>query len=189
MARVQVLVAAGAGDRIGPQLSEWFLGRVKEHGWFDPSTVVELTSALLPVLEEPSHPVLRQSPGPAVRDWAATVAAADAFVFVLPEYNRGFTGVLKNALDLLDHEWRYKPVGFVGYGPAAGGQLAVQAVIPVLTALRMMPVADVVAVPVPDRLDDAGRVQPDDSMVAAAGALLGELQRLTEAFLTIRAAE
>lgn len=34
----------------------------------------------------------------------------------MPEYNAGFTAPLKNALDYLYLEWRYKPVGFVSYG-------------------------------------------------------------------------
>jgi NAD(P)H-dependent FMN reductase len=189
MARLLVVVAAGTGDRIGPQLAEWFAARVKEHGWFDPPATIELASAVLPLLEEPSHPVLRTEPGAAVRHWAATVAAADAFAIVLPEYNRGYPGVLKNALDLLDHEWRHKPVALVAYGPTAAGQLAVQALIPVLTALRMVPIADVVAAPMPARLDQAGRLHPDDTMTTTARTQLAELHRLTKALLPLRTQE
>jgi NAD(P)H-dependent FMN reductase len=53
--------------------------------------------------------------------WSATVAAADAVVFVMPEYNRTFTAPLKNALDYLYYEWNYKPVGLVSYGGVSGG--------------------------------------------------------------------
>jgi len=34
----------------------------------------------------------------------------------MPEYNHGFTAPLKNAIDFLHNEWRYKPVGLVSYG-------------------------------------------------------------------------
>jgi NAD(P)H-dependent FMN reductase len=46
---------------------------------------------------------------------------ADAFVFVTPEYNHGYSAALENAIDHLYNEWQHKPVGFVSYGatPAA----------------------------------------------------------------------
>ena len=37
--------------------------------------------------------------------------AADAFVFVMPEYNHGFNAPLKNAIDYLHQEWQHKPAG------------------------------------------------------------------------------
>ncbi|WP_420309189.1 NADPH-dependent FMN reductase [Streptomyces sp. YS-B37] len=36
-------------------------------------------------------------------------------MFVLPEYNYGYDAELKNAIDYLHQEWRYKPVGLVSY--------------------------------------------------------------------------
>ena len=52
--------------------------------------------------------------------------AADAVVMVTAEYNYGYPAALKNAIDYLHHEWRYKPVGFVSYGGVAAGTRAVQ---------------------------------------------------------------
>jgi NAD(P)H-dependent FMN reductase len=55
------------------------------------------------------------------RDWSAKVAEADAFVFVMPEYNFGCNAELKKAIDYLHREWQYKPVGLVSYGGVSGG--------------------------------------------------------------------
>src|ERR671925_90511 len=55
------------------------------------------------------------------KTWSAIVDAADAVVLVMPEYNRTFSAPLKNALDYLYEEWRYKPVGIVSYGGVSGG--------------------------------------------------------------------
>ena len=44
------------------------------------------------------------------------IVAADAVLFVTPEYNHGPPGSLKNALDFLFKEWCNKSAGFVGYG-------------------------------------------------------------------------
>jgi multimeric flavodoxin WrbA len=46
----------------------------------------------------------------------------DGYVFVTPEYNFGYPAVLKNAFDHIYHEWNNKPVAFISYGGAAGGQ-------------------------------------------------------------------
>ena len=45
------------------------------------------------------------------RAGARASTAADAFVFVTPEYNHGPTPALVNALDFVFQEWGYKPVG------------------------------------------------------------------------------
>ena len=60
------------------------------------------------------------------RRWSASVEAADAFVFVTPEYNYGPPPSLLNALNYLYQEWNYKPVAFVSYGGMSGGLRAVQ---------------------------------------------------------------
>ena len=70
--------------------------------------------------------------------WAASVTRADAFVFVIPEYNHSFNAATKNAIDYLHREWRYKPVGVVSYGGAAMGTRAVQALKPVFAALKLI---------------------------------------------------
>ncbi len=60
----------------------------------------------------------------------------------MPEYNHSYNAALKNALDYLNREWAYKPVGFVSYGGVSGGLRAVQAIKPVVAALRMTPRAE-----------------------------------------------
>ena len=63
--------------------------------------------------------------------------AADAFVFVTPEYNHGYPASLKNAIDYLNQEWRYKPVGFVSYGGVAAGTRSVEQLQQVVTAVKL----------------------------------------------------
>ena len=61
-------------------------------------------------------------------------------MFLLPEYNRGYPAVLKNALDHLWYEWNSKPLGLVGYGGAAGGARALQQIRQVAMELELVPV-------------------------------------------------
>ena len=55
----------------------------------------------------------------AVKDFKAKVKAADAVLFVSPEYNYSVPGVLKNAIDwgsrpYPDHSWAGKPAAIMG---------------------------------------------------------------------------
>ncbi len=59
------------------------------------------------------------------------IRAADAVIFVTPEYNRSMPGVLKNALDHAsrpygDSAWAGKPAGVIGVSPGAAGTAMAQ---------------------------------------------------------------
>jgi NAD(P)H-dependent FMN reductase len=109
-------------------------------------------------------------------------------VWVIPEYNFGFTAPLKNAIDYLHDEWFYKPVGLVSYGGVVGGTRAAQMIKPVLAVLRMVPVGPAVAIPFVGRLvDDDGEIDANETMGQAAAAMLVELERVERALRTLRA--
>jgi chromate reductase len=59
------------------------------------------------------------NPPPKIVELKAGVRAADAILFVTPEYNYSIPGVLKNAIDLAsrpygDNAWNAKPVALAG---------------------------------------------------------------------------
>jgi len=65
-------------------------------------------------------------PPQTVRDFRARVAAADALLFVTPEYNRSVPGFLKNAIDVGSRPagksvWQGKPGAVVSDSPGALG--------------------------------------------------------------------
>lgn len=140
---------------------------------------VDLAEYDLPFMDEPNHPRLRKYEHEHTRRWSARVAAADAFILVMPEYNHGFNAPLKNALDYLHHEWRHKPVGLVSYGGISAGTRAAQMIKQVLLALRMHVVTEAVTIPfVATLIDDAGRFHVNGSLEDAAAAMLAELSRV-----------
>ncbi|MEK5794397.1 NADPH-dependent FMN reductase, partial [Acinetobacter nosocomialis] len=57
---------------------------------------------------------------PKQQEWADKIAQADAFIFISPEYNHGYSPALKNALDYLGKEWSGKPASFISYGVTYG---------------------------------------------------------------------
>jgi NAD(P)H-dependent FMN reductase len=140
-------------------------------------------------MDEPEHPRFARYVHEHTKRWSARVAAADAFVFVTPEYNHGYNAPLKNAIDYLHHEWEHKPVGFVSYGGVAAGTRAVQQLKPVVTVLRMTPLSDAVYIPwVHQHLDEERRFQPSGAMETAATAMLEALERYEAALRPLRAA-
>ena len=188
MPTLQIVIASTRPGRRGLPVAQWFIGRAREHAGFE-LDVVDLAEFRLPFMDEPSHPRLRQYIHEHTRAWSARVDAADAFVFVTPEYNFGFNAPLKNALDYLHHEGQYKPLGFVSYGGIAAGTRSVQMLKQVTTALKMMPLFEAVNIPfVAQFIDDEGRVQANATMETAADAMLDELVRTEAALRPLRAA-
>ena len=73
------------------------------------------------------------------------LAAADAFVFVTPEYNHSFPASLKNAIDWHNEQWHAKPVAFVSYGGLSGGLRAVEQLRVVMAELNAMTIRNTVS--------------------------------------------
>lgn len=190
MAKLEIIVASTRPGRVGLPIGQWVAAEAVAHGGFTEVELVDLAEVNLPFMDEPNHPRLAQYTHQHTRDWSAKVAEADAFVFVTPEYNYGFTAPLKNAIDYLHHEWHYKPVGLVSYGGVAAGARAAQMLKQVVTTLRMTPTVEAVSIPfVAQFIDEEENVVPNDIMVASAKAMFEELARVSEALLPLRADE
>ena len=122
-----VIIASTRPSRVGIHVARWVHEVAEGHGGFA-ARLVDLKEVGLPFLDEPKHPRLREYEHEHTRRWSAIVEAADAYVFVTPEYNHGPTPALMNAIDAVFHEWACKPVAFVSYGGVSGGLRAVQTV-------------------------------------------------------------
>jgi len=75
---------------------------------------------------------LWENPPAAVLRLKAEIKAADALLFVTPEYNRSIPALIKNTLDWASRPsgqsvWPGKPAGVVGASPGAIGTAAAQA--------------------------------------------------------------
>ena len=181
---LQVIIASTRPGRVGPAIAQWFYDIAKHYEQFDVE-LIDLATFELPIFDEPSHPIIGKYEHDHTKRWAASVARADAFVFVIPEYNHSYNAAVKNAIDFLHHEWRYKPTGLVSYGGAAMGVRAVQALKPILAALRMF-YAGEVTIPMTITPVIDGVFEGNEVLVNSAKALLNELSILTPALQPIR---
>ena len=157
---VLVIVASTRARRIGPQIAGWVaeIGRETVAAAFEP---VDLRDWPLPMDDEPGVPAVHGYAAAHTQAWSRKIAAADAFVFVTPQYNWGYPAPLKNALDHLYREWAAKPAMIVTYGGHGGGKCAAQ-LRQVLKGLKMKPVATMPALTLAhDRIKaNTGEIEP-----------------------------
>lgn len=183
--RLAIVVASTRPERVGPHIAAWVEQRAVEHDQFD-VRVIDLAELALPLLDEPSHPSLRQYTKDHTWRWSRLVEASDAFIFVVPEYNSGYSAALKNALDYLFSEWHHKPAAFVSYGGISGGLRGVQQAKQVLAALKMTPVLDAVTIPfVSAHLRD-GEFEASAQMESSLKGVFDELRRYSQALAPLR---
>ena len=182
---LQVIIGSTRPGRNGEAIAKWFVEQAEAHGGFTVE-LVDLATFNLPVFNEPHHPRSGRYEHEATKQWAATIARADAYVFVIPEYNHSFNGAIKNAIDYLHNEWKYKVYGALSYGGASMGLRATQALKPVLTALRLFHAGDL-PIPLMQTPVVDGVFAGNDVSVEAAKLLMDELVSLTAQTAALRA--
>jgi NAD(P)H-dependent FMN reductase len=185
MPKLHVVITSTRPGRGGLPVGKWFEGRARAHASFE-VTLVDLAEVSLPFLDEPKHPRFAQYEHEHTKRWSAIVSAADAFVFVTPEYDYGMPATLLNALHFLFNEWHYKPVGFVSYGGVSGGTRGVQMAKQVITSLKMMPLPEAVTIPFYVKSIEDGVFKGDKVQEDAGKVMLDELLRWTNALEVLR---
>jgi NAD(P)H-dependent FMN reductase len=181
-----IVVGSVRPGRVGLPIAEWVRGEAEKFGGFD-IDFVDLAELALPFMDEPMHPRLQQYSKPHTIAWSERVAAADAFVFVTPEYNYSYSPALKNALDFLNQEWWMKPVGFVSYGGVSSGTRGVVALLPSIVALGLVRVGANVELTFGGKQVVDGVFEPQEKELTILGHELAELARLAEGLKPLRA--
>ncbi len=156
--RIGVILASTRNGRRGERFASWVCRLLKER----PGVEVEL----LDLREYPIGAYAHEQMPSAVektyvdetsRRWSEKIHGLDGYVIVTPEYNHGYPGNLKNAIDHVHTGWWYKPVAFVSYGGSASGARAVEQLRSVAVEVRMVPVRGEVNLRLIGlELDDAG---------------------------------
>jgi len=187
--KLHVIIFSTRPGRVGPSVAQWFAGFAAKYETFDTS-LVDLADFNLPVYDEPQHPRLQNYQHEHTKRWSASVSAADAYVFVTPEYNYCPPPSFVNALNYVYKEWNYKPCGFVSYGGVSGGLRAVQMEKQLVTTLKMMPMVESVAVPMVATLLDESKVFTSNPLIDnSAHAMLAELHKWAVALKPMRHTE
>jgi len=181
--KLEVIIASTRPGRLGDQIGKWFADYAATHSDFEVS-VADLAEINLPLFNEAAHPMTGVYAHDHTKAWSKRIASADAFVVITPEYNYTMPPALMNAIDYLNREWKYKPVGFVGYG-IAGGVRAVQAEKLIFANLSAMPVGPTVSLMGVHRPATETYV-PEERHEQAADKMLAELTLWAEALQGMR---
>lgn len=143
---LMVIVASVREGRKGRAVADWYAAEAEKHAGFEVK-VADLKELDLPLMSEPNHPRMKNYTQEKTWEWSRIIDGADAFAFVMPEYNHGLVAPLSNAIDTLSQEWNFKPATIVSYGGLSGGQRAAQELRLRLSALSVVAMSGQVALP------------------------------------------
>ncbi|MYT97318.1 MULTISPECIES: NAD(P)H-dependent oxidoreductase [unclassified Streptomyces] len=163
--RTAVVVASVRGGRLAPDVAGWFtaLAGLRDDLELD---VIDLADHELPGSLDAQDPVALAL--------APRLAGAEAFVLIVPEYNRGVPGPLKTFIDSFQTEWQAKPVGYVSYGLSlSGGVRAVEQLRQIYGEFHAVSMKDAVFFPrVLDHYDARGAFPAEPEGAQAAAKLM-----------------
>lgn len=148
MIKIQVILGSTRPNRQSEKVGNWVLEQISKNPEIT-AELIDLKDWPLPFYNESSS--LTSLKGELsveiAKKWGEKIKEADGYIIVTPEYNHGYSAVLKNALDYAYYEWNNKPIAFVGYGGSVGGGRAVEQLRLVAIELQMAPIRNAVFIP------------------------------------------
>lgn len=183
--KLNIIVGSTRPGRIGLPIAKWFTEAVSKDARYAP-TLVDLADINLPIFDEPKHPLMQDYQHEHTKKWSAINAAADAFVFVTPEYDYFPPASLINAITYLSKEWNYKAAGLVSYGGVSGGLRSAQALKLMLTAVKMMPLPEGVQIPFGGKQIHDGVFASNELIDLSVKNMLDELAKWSGALASLR---
>jgi NAD(P)H-dependent FMN reductase len=154
-------------------------GRKSEHvAKFMAAEIAKQENVETEIVDILNIPLPKDDAGEHIKDpvFSKIAMKADAFVIVAPEYNHGYPGMLKHALDTNLKEYIHKAVGVCGVsaGPF-GGTRVIENMLPVLRELGFVTIFwDVNFSIVQKAFDESGKLL-DEAYVKRAEKFINEL--------------
>jgi NAD(P)H-dependent FMN reductase len=191
--RIAVIVGSTRPTRFADIPAQWILKQARARGDMDVE-LVDLRDHSLPFFDELASNLWAPSRNPEAVRWQETIGRFDGYIFVVAEYNRSITGVLKNALDQAYREWNRKPFTAIGYG-SVGGARAIEHLRLIGIELQMVPTHQAVHIGAGDfmAVHPAFGKRPieeiEANLLAGAKTALDELVWWAKATMAAKAAE
>ena len=181
MTNLMIILGSVREGRVGEPIADWVRAVAEADSRFTVD-FADLAEIALPLMDEPHHPRQGKYTKAHTIAWSERVAAADAFIFLVPEYNHSYSPAIKNALDYLAVEWSRKPVGFVNWGGVSGGTRAQVALKPVVDCLGMVLTRSLLEINFPHQhVSEEGVFEPSEAKQKALQEQLDELAALAVA--------
>ena len=118
MINISIILASTRIGRQSHKPAKYLLGKLNEISGIN-AELLDLAEYNFPILDErlAYHP----NPSDKLKEFSAKLTASDSIIFVSPEYNSGYSGVLKNTVDYFRAEFGKKPIGVVAVSAGALG--------------------------------------------------------------------
>jgi NAD(P)H-dependent FMN reductase len=148
--------------------------------------LLDLRELNLPMMEERLR--FRNDAGPNLLEFSNKIGRAESILIVTPEYSGGYPGVLKNALDYLRPECKWKPFGIITVSAAmTGGILCLNALRQVILQMGGVPIpASLLVSKVQEAFDSEGN-PTDPAFHQRAQVYFDEFLWFTEALAVQKA--
>lgn len=171
--RVLVILGSVRQGRMSERVATFVISRLVAAAGVSVE-LIDLRALDFPIMEERlSH---TDTPPPGVAELGQKIAGADALVVVSPEYNHGYPGVLKNALDYFYKEYRRKPIALVTVSSGGhGGVNAWAQLVTVLVNVGALVVPKTLAVSHVERSFAEDGTALDEAYVKRAESMIEEL--------------
>ncbi len=111
--RILVFYGSYRANRMGIRLADFIVEGLRGRG--ESVEFIDAKSVDLPMLDRMYKEYPEGTAPPAMAALAAKIRAADAFVFVVGEYNWGMQPGLKNLTDHFLEEWFWRPAAIASY--------------------------------------------------------------------------
>jgi NAD(P)H-dependent FMN reductase len=183
--KLNIIVGSTRPGRAGPVIAKWMHDAAVAHGKFAVE-LVDLATFELPLLDEAAHPATRNYANETTKRWSASVASADAYLFVTPEYDYFAPAAVVNAIQVLLHEWTYKPAGVLSYGGVSGGLRSAQVLRQLLSNVNVHAIPQVVPVQFFSQFITDGVFRPNEQTQTGVSGMLDELHKWARALKTLR---
>jgi NAD(P)H-dependent FMN reductase len=177
VSKIGIIISSTRTQRFGEKAARWIHGIASRRDDLEVE-IVDLRDYPLPFFEGAS-PLYAPVTDEVAQRWGRKMAELDGYLFVVAEYNRSITGVLKNALDWAYLEYNRKPAAYLGYG-SLGAARAVEQLRLISVELQMAPTCTGVHIAGADAyaliLQGSSFDEIDSSQLAAAAdRMLNEL--------------
>jgi azobenzene reductase len=175
MSPLKVIVILGSvrRGRNSDRVATFVMNRLQATGEIA-AELVDLKALNLPIMEERLGRIEPTPPG--VAELGASIENADALIVVTPEYNHGYPGVLKNALDYFYAQYKRTPVALVTTSDGGhGGVNAWAQLVTVFTNMGAIVLPVTVAVSYVDKSFAEDGTAIDQAYVRRIDRLIAEL--------------
>ncbi len=111
--KILVFYGSYRSDRMGIRLADFLVSRLKQRG--ADVELIDAKAVNLPMLDRMYKEHKPGTAPAALEELAQKIKAADAFLFVVGEYNWGMQPGLKNLTDHFLEEWFWRPAAIASY--------------------------------------------------------------------------